>query len=123
MNDQQHAVALAPKGPNISARGRAKRRPGYGESNEPSPERAKQRREVRRKMGQSLVKNLIHLVYSTKHRKLWLPEDVRDGLFAYQTGIFKQWGSSALVIGGVDDHVHALFSLSKNLPSRRLWRR
>jgi putative transposase len=65
-------------------------------------------------MPQSLVKNLIHLVYSTKHRQPWIPEDVREGLFAYQAGIFRQWESPALVIGGVEDHVHALFSLSKN---------
>jgi REP element-mobilizing transposase RayT len=65
-------------------------------------------------MSQSLVKNLIHLVYSTKHRKPWIPDDVQDGLYAYQAGIFKTWDSPALVIGGVEDHVHALFSLSKN---------
>ncbi|MBC8870182.1 MAG: IS200/IS605 family transposase [Planctomycetes bacterium] len=65
-------------------------------------------------MAQSLVKNLIHLVYSTKHRKPWIHDDVRDRLFAYQAGIFKQWESPALVIDGVEDHVHALFSLSKN---------
>lgn len=65
-------------------------------------------------MGQSLVKNLVHLVYSTKHRRLWIPKEVRDGLYAYQAGIFKAWDSPALIIGGVEDHVHALFSLSKN---------
>src|SRR5436189_3005829 len=64
-------------------------------------------------MGQSLVKNLVHLVYSTKHRSLWLPKDVRPRLFAYQAGIFRELESPALVIGGIDDHVHALFSLSK----------
>lgn len=65
-------------------------------------------------MSQSLVKNLVHLVYSTKDRRPLITESVRDGLFAYQAGIFKQWDSPALVIGGVEDHVHALFSLSKN---------
>ena len=65
-------------------------------------------------MPQSLVKNLIHLVYATRHREPWIPKDVRDRLFAYQAGIFKDWESPALVIGGVEDHVHALFSLSKN---------
>ena len=65
-------------------------------------------------MTQSLVKNLIHLVYSTKHRKPWIPKEVGDRLYAYQAGIFKQWESPALVVGGVEDHVHALFSLSKN---------
>ena len=65
-------------------------------------------------MSQSLVKNLIHLVYSTKDRRPLITDSVRDGLFAYQAGIFKQWDSPALVIGGVEDHMHALFSLSKN---------
>lgn len=64
-------------------------------------------------MPQSLVKNLVHLVFSTKLRQPWLPNVHRDALFAYQAGIFQAWESPALIIGGVDDHVHALFSLSK----------
>jgi REP element-mobilizing transposase RayT len=71
-------------------------------------------------MPQSLVKNLIHLVYSTKHRQPWISKENRDGLFAYQAGIFKEWDSPALVIGGVEDHVHALFALSKNHPLKKL---
>jgi REP-associated tyrosine transposase len=67
-------------------------------------------------MAQSLVKNLIHLVYSTKNRQRWINSSVQENLYAYQAGIFRQWESPALVIGGVEDHVHALFSLSKNLP-------
>jgi len=42
-------------------------------------------------MSQSLVKNLIHLVYSTKHRKPWIPGDIMNDLYAYQAGIFRQW--------------------------------
>ncbi len=65
-------------------------------------------------MSQSLVKNLIHLVFSTKHRNPWLVPEIHHELYAYQSGIFKQWDSPALVIGGVEDHVHVLVSLSKN---------
>lgn len=65
-------------------------------------------------MSQSLVKNLLHLVYSTKNRQPWIPEEHRQDLFAYKAGIFKNWESPAIIIGGVEDHVHALFSLSKN---------
>jgi putative transposase len=65
-------------------------------------------------MSQSLVKNLVHLVYSTKHRQPWIPNGVAGNLYAYQAGIFREWNSPALVIGGVEDHVHALISLSKN---------
>jgi REP element-mobilizing transposase RayT len=71
-------------------------------------------------MGQSLVKNLIHLVYSTKHRTPWISQEVRGSLFAYQAGILKQWESPALIIGGVEDHVHALFSLSKNQALKKI---
>ena len=35
-------------------------------------------------MPQSLVNNLIHLVYSTKHRKPLIPQEFQDGLYAYQ---------------------------------------
>ena len=65
-------------------------------------------------MTQSFVKNLIHLIFSTGRRRPDLTEAIRPDLFAYQAGVFKQCDSRALVVGGVDDHVHALFSLSKN---------
>jgi putative transposase len=65
-------------------------------------------------MSQSLVKNLIHLVYSTKQRQPWIGKAHRDGLFAYQAGIYQDWDCPAIVIGGEEDHVHALFVLSKN---------
>ncbi len=42
-------------------------------------------------MSQSLVKNLVHLVYSTKRREPMIPADHRAALCAYQAGIFKQW--------------------------------
>jgi REP-associated tyrosine transposase len=71
-------------------------------------------------ISQSLVKNLMHLVYSTKHRQAWTPAAVRPRLFAYQAGIFQQWESPALIIGGVEDHVHALFSLFKNFALKKI---
>ncbi|MBP89441.1 MAG: transposase [Planctomycetaceae bacterium] len=71
-------------------------------------------------MSQSLVKNLIHLVYSTKHRQSWIPKDVNGDFYAYQAGIFREWESPALVIGSMEDHVHALFSLSKNHALKRI---
>ena len=71
-------------------------------------------------MSQSLAKNLLHLVFSTKDRSPWIPLNVRERLFGYQAGIFKEWESPTLIIGGVDDHVHALFSLSKNHPLKKI---
>ncbi len=71
-------------------------------------------------MSQSLVKNLIHLVYSTQHRHPWIAKNDRNNLFAYQAGIFREWDSPAIAIGGVEDHVHALFTLSKNHPLKKI---
>jgi putative transposase len=71
-------------------------------------------------VSQSLVKNLVHLVYSTKHRESLIPKEHQAALFAYQAGIFKEWESPALIIGGTEDHVHALFVLSKNYPLKKI---
>jgi REP element-mobilizing transposase RayT len=71
-------------------------------------------------MSQSLAKNTIHLVFSTKARRPWLHERVRPRLYAYLSGIFEQWESPAIVIGGYEDHVHALFLLSKNHPLKKV---
>ena len=65
-------------------------------------------------MSQSLVNNLVHLIYSTKHRMRYLNADLRPRLWAYQAGILTKWDSPAICIGGYDDHTHILFSLSKN---------
>jgi putative transposase len=65
-------------------------------------------------MAQSLAKNTIHLVFSTKDRRPWLKEVVRPRVFAYLAGIFSECDSPAIIVGGHDDHVHALFVLSKN---------
>src|SRR5437667_8236897 len=66
-------------------------------------------------MSQSLAKNLLHLVFSTKHREPYLSASRRPAIHAYLAGIFREWESPALRIGGVDDHVHILFQLHKTL--------
>ncbi|QDU31451.1 Transposase IS200 like protein [Anatilimnocola aggregata] len=65
-------------------------------------------------MPQSFVKNYIHLIYSTKYRERRIKPQFESQLWAYQAGIFKAWDSPAIAVGGVEDHVHALFMLSKN---------
>ena len=66
------------------------------------------------RMSQSLAKNLLHLVYSTKNRDACLVAAIRPKLFAYQAGILQEWASPAIVIGGDVEHMHTLFALSKN---------
>ncbi len=65
-------------------------------------------------MSQSLTKNLLHLVFSTKNRHPWLNAAIQPKLYAYLAGIHQQCDSPALAIGGFEDHVHVLFVLHKN---------
>ncbi len=67
-------------------------------------------------MAQSLARNLIHFIFSTKNRAPLLQAAIRPELNAYMAGIFTNWESPAIIIGSVADHVHALFGLSKNHP-------
>ena len=65
-------------------------------------------------MSQSLAKILIHLIYSTKNREPVLGDDIHDELHRYSAGILKELESPAILINSVEDHVHILYSHSKN---------
>jgi len=64
-------------------------------------------------MSQSLSKIYVHLIFSTKHRLPMIDQAVQPKLHAYLAGIFSQLECAAVNIGGVSDHVHVLFRLSK----------
>ena len=66
-------------------------------------------------MPQSLSKVLVHIVYSTKGRHPWLKDKrIRQELYAYKATILRnQVDSPALIINGVEDHVHMLCLLSR----------
>jgi putative transposase len=65
-------------------------------------------------MPQSLAKNLIHLVFSTKNREPVLTERVRNPLCAYASAVLGDLNSHVIAINAWRDHVHILFALSKN---------
>jgi putative transposase len=62
-------------------------------------------------MPQSLSKNTIHLVYSTKNRYPFITDTIRTELHAYIATVLKTIKSPALIINSVDDHIHILFTL------------
>jgi putative transposase len=64
-------------------------------------------------MPQSLVKNYIHLVFSTKHRLHTIDESIQPELFSYIAGICANHQCTPVQIGGHTNHVHALFMLNK----------
>lgn len=71
-------------------------------------------------MPQSLVKNYVHLVFSTKYRQPFIDKAIRPELYAYIGGICKSLECHPLAIGGVEDHIHILCNLSKKLPLYKL---
>ena len=66
-------------------------------------------------MGQSLVKNYIHLVFSTKYRQPWIQPPVESELHAYIGGVCKNLECPAIIVGGYTDHIHILCLLSKKI--------
>ena len=67
-------------------------------------------------MSQSLTQIYLHIVYSTKLRQPFLKSKaLRDQTFAYLAGVCKRYEWPALIIGGVEDHVHLLVRFSKNV--------
>jgi REP element-mobilizing transposase RayT len=65
-------------------------------------------------MSQSLANIVVHLVFSTKHRRPLLRDDERGQLHAYIAGILKNHDSPLIEINSVCDHIHILFAQSKN---------
>ena len=66
-------------------------------------------------MPQSLARVLVHLVFSTKNREPWIPSEVRGELHAYLGGVLGTIGCPSIQVGGTEDHVHLLYSLSRTL--------
>lgn len=66
-------------------------------------------------MPHSLAYNYIHLVFSTKYREHTISPEIEQKLYDYIAGICKNLESPALQIGGITDHIHILFILSKNI--------
>jgi putative transposase len=65
-------------------------------------------------MSQSLAKILVHTVFSTKDRRAFLRDkSLRDELHRYLGGILLNRDCQPLIIGGVEDHVHILSTLSR----------
>ena len=65
-------------------------------------------------MPQSLAKILVHTVFSTKDRRPFLRDTaLRQELHHYLGGILKNLECQPFVVGGVEDHVHLLASLSR----------
>jgi putative transposase len=72
-------------------------------------------------MPQSLSNVLLHVVFSTKHRQPFLKSpEIRKELFAYMAKVLDEIECPALLVNGVEDHVHILNLLSRNLAMKKM---
>ncbi len=66
-------------------------------------------------MAQSLTKLYVHVIYHIKYNSPKIQEQDEKELYAYTGSIIKDNDSIPILINGTDDHIHALFILSKNM--------
>jgi putative transposase len=65
-------------------------------------------------MPQSLAKILVHTIFSTKDRRPFMRDrSLREELHSYMGGILLNLDCQPIIIGGVEDHVHLLSTLSR----------
>jgi REP element-mobilizing transposase RayT len=66
-------------------------------------------------MPQSLARVWIHLIFSTKHRYPFLKDDAhRRDMHGFLATTLRTLDCETLIVGGVEDHIHGLFALSRN---------
>jgi putative transposase len=65
-------------------------------------------------MAQSLSRLWTHLIFSTKDRFPFLYDNVlRSEMHAYLAEMLRVHDCQTLIVGGVEDHTHSLFALSR----------
>ena len=67
-------------------------------------------------MAQSLVKNYMHIIFSTKHRNDFIDEAIEQELFSYIAAVSKDYDSASIQIGVTDNQIHILLNLSRKYP-------
>lgn len=50
----------------------------------------------------------FHIVFSTKNRVDWINPEIEQRVWAYIGGIARKHNMTAIQVGGIDNHIHAL---------------
>ena len=67
-------------------------------------------------MAQTHSRLWVHVVFSTKDRLPLLWAEIRRDLFAYISGMVREFDQTPVIVNGVADHVHMVFSLPPKVP-------
>jgi len=71
-------------------------------------------------MSQSFSQLFTHIIFSTKNRVGWLDDEITTDLYPYINKILQNQNSPLIQIGGIENHIHILCSLAKNLSVSKL---
>jgi len=71
-------------------------------------------------MAQSLSKLFTHIIFNTKNNDVKIKREDSTELYAYMGAIIKDNDSIPIIINGVEDHVHILCVMSKNIALAKL---
>lgn len=66
-------------------------------------------------MSHSIVKVLVHIIFSTKDRSDLITPEIENELFRYIHGIVENNKSKLIIAGGMPNHIHLLVSLPKKI--------
>ena len=66
-------------------------------------------------MAQTLVKNYLHIVFSTKGRAPLIVSSIEKELHYYLVGLCKELECYPIKIGGYDNHLHIVINLAKKI--------
>jgi len=67
-------------------------------------------------MSHTYVSDLVHCVFSTKLRRNLIKPEIQSDLWSFLGGIARKNKFKALMIGGTENHVHILLTLSAEMP-------
>lgn len=71
-------------------------------------------------MAQSLSKLYVHIIFHTKNPHAPIGNDVKNELYAYIGCVIKDNDSIPVLINGMEDHIHILCVMSKNIALAKL---
>jgi putative transposase len=66
-------------------------------------------------MAHTYVNCLMHVVFSTKERRNYICTELQEKLYSYIGGIAREYKSTLLAAGGIDNHIHLLLSIPSTI--------
>jgi REP element-mobilizing transposase RayT len=57
----------------------------------------------------------VHIIFTTKNHKRWLTKTLQPVIHAYISQIINNIGGSTIAVNGIEDHIHILCLMPKNL--------